>query len=99
MMTPGKTNVVDFAASKAANKVADGDLGPCLHDLALRAENGEIRNIFLAWTTKDGSIHYGHAALNNAIEEWEDDQLRLLGLLRIAERGFLDALSFDSPKF
>ena len=90
-----KTNVIDFAKAREENKVAKGDLGPALAELAQRANNGEVRNIFIAWTMTDGSIHYGHASLNEAIEQWDDDSLRLLGLLRIAERGFVDALILD----
>jgi hypothetical protein len=90
-----KTNVIDFAAAKAANKVAAGDLAPSLAELARLANAGEIRNIFIAWTMADGGLHFGHASLNKAMKEWDDDALRLLGLLKIAERGFLEALSFN----
>lgn len=89
------TNVIDFAAAKAENRLKHDDLSPALHELADRASKGEVRNIFLAWTMADGSLHYGHASLTTAAEHWDDDQLRLLGLLRLAERGFLDGLSLD----
>lgn len=90
------TNVIDFAAAKAANKIPKDELTGSLTELAQMAEDGKISNIFVAWCMKDGTVAYGHASLVESAEKWDDNHLRLLGLLRIAERGFLDAISISS---
>ena len=93
-----ETNVIDFAAAVEANKVAKGDLAPSLRELANLAEKQAIRNIFIAWAMEDGSVHYGHAHLSSAATTLNDDHLRLIGLIRIAEKGFVDALSFKNQE-
>jgi hypothetical protein len=86
------TNVISFAAAREKNKLSKNDLGEALIELGQLANQQKVCNIFVAWTMDDGSIHYGHASLATATSMWGDDNLRLLGLLRLAERGFTDAL-------
>ena len=91
------TNIIDFADAKEKRQVDKDDIAPMLRELADKLDNKEVSHIFVAWTTVDGSVHYVRGKLNTASTRLDDDQLRLLGLLRLAERGFLDALTFDSP--
>ena len=94
--TTPKNNVINFAAVKSANRLAGSDLGDSLREIADLTDKAQVRNLFMAWTMADGSLHYGHGSLADAVEHWEDDHLRLLGLLRLAERGFTDALVLDT---
>jgi len=90
------TNIIDFATAKKKNKIVD-NLNPSLRELADKIDNGEVRDIFVAWTMTNGDIHYAQGKMAQSPYQEGDDQLRLLGLLRIAERGFIDAFTFDSP--
>lgn len=88
--------VIDFAAAKEANKLPKIDeLAEALRVLATKSEADEIHNIFIAWTMADGTIHYGHATLQKPGVDPTGDNLRLLGLMRIAERSFLDAVTIS----
>ena len=92
-------NIVNFPVAKEKNKPLQtvDSKTYSLRELADKVDNGEIRDIFLAWTMANGDIHYAHGVEAKSSTKWADDQLRLLGLLRIAERGFIDAFTLDTP--
>lgn len=88
------SNVVDFAKARAARLPDPSrDMAEALADLSQAAATGLLKNAFVAWTSHDGSLHYGWVP--GDLTELPDDQaLSMLGLLRIAEKGFTDAFQF-----
>jgi len=91
---PGK--VVSIAKVREANELANGSMGAYLREFSGRCDRDEISNVVMAWTMADGSIHYGYTHFKQTEQEWEDCNLRLLGLCEVVKGALVDILTANT---